>query len=377
MSPQQIRHHDASLHHLIKLYNKNVLSGVFGVIAGASLIAFFYATNLNSELIYYWYSGLLFMALTRYVVYKKYITHTFTDREYLVAIYLCVLVTGIGWALIPFLFLDVTNSTEMLFTLFALGGISAGAIATMTGFNLLGFLYISITLLPAISHFINSTSTLAIEISIGMVLYYLFILITYFKISNSARDNIQSSIKSSHNEKIVRQLINSSVDGIISLDKNGRVLDWNKMAENLFDCSRENALHSDIQSLISLGPGCKLFHDLENFTDSAKQRRELVEYKKPGGKNLTLEFILQPVSTSEDLFFSLNIHDISLQMEKDRVITEAEARARNLLNLVDTGIIELTLDGSISFINDTALNITGYKHEELIEQNFHSRQSSP
>ncbi len=363
---------DERLHQLIALYNRNVYSGVFGVIAGSSFLAFFYAINETSPLIYFWYSGMILMALSRYIIYRLYaVAHYFTDPQYLTAIYANILLTGLGWSLISLLFMNVYDATSLSFALLALGGLSAGAIATMTGFTRLGLLYISLTLLPALFSTFYSDSRLAHEIAVGVILFYIFIVATFYRISNSAIVNIQQSINASHNEKIIRQLVDSSVDGIVSLDKSGAVLDWNKTAQTLFGTTREQALGKNIQQLIQLPDSQNLFRSLDRFDDCSTQRREVVEYVNQQGDAYTLEFILQPVPTGDQLFFSLNIHDISLQMEKDRAIIEAEMRTRNLLNLVATGIIELDLNGDIVFINDTALKITGYAHQDLMHENFH------
>ncbi len=360
------------LHRLIALYNRNVVSGVFGIVAAASFLAFSYALNDIPSLFYLWYSSLILMALARYIIYRLYaVAHYFSDRQYLIAIYVVILLTGVDWSLLSILFLDVCDTTNLSFALLALVALSAGSIASMNGLTWLGLLYISLIVLPATLIILTSKIQMAHEIAFGMVMFYIFIVATFHRISHSAIINIQQSIDASHNEKIIRQLLDSSVDGIISLDRSGAVLDWNKTAQTLFGTAREQALGKPIQQLISLPDEQNLLQSLNTLNDYSTQRRQVVEYVNDQGKACTLEFILQPVPTGDRLFFSLNIHDISLQMEKDRAIIEAEMRTRNRLNLVATGIIELDLNGDIAFINDTALKITGYEKQDLLQQNFH------
>ncbi len=373
MSPQQIRiNQDSTLRELIRLYNKNAYSGVFGVIAGSSLVTYFYVFNSSSSIIFGWFVFQVVMALTRLFLLQAYRKHKFSsDHSYLKAVYLNIILTGTGWSVFPFLFFGSVNQAGELFSLLVLGAVASGALASMSSLTRLGIVYISLTLLPAFYYFSIISADFPAEMVLGILIYYLFIVFTFLKISSLARQNIRDSIQSSHNEKIIRQLIDSSVDGIVSLDKNGRVLEWNQIAEELFSYSRGQAINRYIQTLIPVLENSDIFSDLEKFTDDELQRREIFGIHNRHGDPLTLEFILQPVNTGHEIFFSLNIHDISLQVEKNRAKEQEEKRARKLLNLVDTGIIEINLEGQISFINDSALKITGFRYDELIEHDFH------
>ena len=82
---------------------------------------------------------------------------------------------------------------------------------------------------------------------------------------------------------------------------------------------------------------------------------------------------MRKVLSGQNSLFILNIHDLTEKVKNDKAIIEAEKKSRNLLNLVDTGIIELNIDGKMSFINDTALKLVGYQREELLEQQFHNK----
>ncbi|MEN8251731.1 MAG: PAS domain S-box protein, partial [Bacteroidota bacterium] len=361
------------LHLLIHLYNENAVAGVTGIIAVSSFLAFFYFESFSFTLVICWYLALLTLAAARFALYKIYQNgNVFSNEGYRKAIYINVALTALGWAFVSFAFLDFNNQPTFLITIIALFGLAAGSMTTLAGFTRLGILYISLSLLPllAMNHLYNEQ----IELSIGILIYYFFILSTNYRISKSTNKNIETSIQHYKSEKLIRHVIDSSVDSIISLNQQGKIIGWNRTAENILGWSSDEVLNLPVQSIIDLQDNNDIYENLESTTPQkfAERKRTLV-IKNKQKDELSVKIKLRQAMTGENSLFILNIHDLSEQVKKDRAIVEAEERSRNLLNLVDTGIIELNIDGNISFINDTALKIVGYQREELLGQLFHTK----
>ena len=361
------------LHQLIQLYNKNVYAGVIGVITGASFLAYFYLETAPYSLVLSWYLILILLSLTRLIIYKIYKSgNFFSDESYRKAIYYNILLTALGWAYISFIFVDFANQKILLISLMVLSAVSAGSMTTMAGFTRLGFAYISLSILPLLIMNQLYNKEIKIELSIGILIYLGFILSTNYRLSKSTQQNIGKSIQHLNNETLIRHVINSSVDPIISLDRDGKIIGWNKTAEVVLGWTDEEVLNLPIQSIIDLQNNNDLYENLEKpSSKKSVNRNKTVTIKNKFEIELIVEIKLRQALCGENSLFTLNIHDLTEQVKKDRAIVEAEARSRNLLNLVDTGIIELNINGNMSFINDTALKISGYKREELLGKRFH------
>ena len=66
MSPFMDEDNKENLHQLIKLYNKNIIAGVVGVVTASTLLTYFYLESTNFILLICWYISLLVLAFSRY-----------------------------------------------------------------------------------------------------------------------------------------------------------------------------------------------------------------------------------------------------------------------------------------------------------------------
>ncbi|MCK5664171.1 MAG: PAS domain S-box protein, partial [Thiotrichaceae bacterium] len=363
------------LHQLIQLYNKNVSSGVFGVITGASFLGYFYFQSAPFILVLNWYLVMISLALARYVIYKIYTRgQYFSDESYVKAIYFNVILTALGWAFISFTFLDFSDQKILLITLMALSALSAGSITTMAGFTNLGIIYICLSLFPLLIMNQLHDEGIKIELAIGVLVYLGFILTTNVRLSQATIQNISNTIRHLKSEKFTRHVINSSVDPIISINREAIIIDWNHAAEEVLGWKYDEVINLPIQSIIDLGHNNDFYENLESASsNSPLSRNKILTLKNKSNTELTVEIKFRQALSGKNSLFTINIHDLTEQVKKDNIIIEAEARSRNLLNLVNTGIIELDINGEIRFINDSALKITGYKRGELLGKHFHKK----
>jgi len=89
-----------------------------------------------------------------------------------------MLLVACGWALVPFLHLDFSHHLLVLVTFIALAAIAAGAYSTITGFALLGVVYISLTLLPLLVVTLLSNHPYKGALSIGILAFYLVVVVS-------------------------------------------------------------------------------------------------------------------------------------------------------------------------------------------------------
>lgn len=362
-------------HQLIEQFNRNLLSGVIGIIAAASFLTYFYIDHFYIPLVISWFGLMLILAVSRLVFYLLYKYNRIqTDDFYLRITTTTVLITAAGWAFIAFVFLDFGNFTILLITIMTLAALSAGSFASLSGFTLIGVIYISFTLLPLLIITITQGNALKVELSIAITLYYIIVVSSSIRISRITIQNIKNGLEISHSEEMIRHILDASIDAIITLDATGLIIGWNKTAQKILGWKKEDVFHQPVQELFKTDQLKRFFDDLSHITREVDcERRRILPIMDKHQNEKVVEFVIRPVVNGEGNLFTLSIQDLTEQIKLDQEIIEAEARLRSLLNSVDTGIIELTDQGNINFINDTALKILGYEREDISGESFQNR----
>ena len=363
---------DSHHHRLIEQYNTYLWSGVMGVMASISFLSYFYIHQVSNTLLTAWYCGLSLLVVLRLIAIYCYKHNKVNDPQYFSFIIINSVFTALGWSFVSFAFLDFNNSLTMMMTFITLFSLASGSSVTLSGFTRLGIVYISLIVLPMFINTLLRADTLRFELSLAIVLLYIITITMSLKSSRATNQNIRDAIKFSQDEKLIRQVIDKSVDAIISLDEKGRIIDWNQTAEQMLGWKKHQVLASPIETIIKLDDHPQFFANLEKVLhEPGSERRNILNIHDQNNEELVVQLVIRPVTTRENTFYTLNIHDLTVQIKKDKAIIQANTRARTLLNSVDTGIIELNPQGEITFINDTALNILGYQRNELLSQNFH------
>lgn len=365
----------AFLHQLLEQYNSNLLPGVAGVIAAAAFLTYFYIDFFPGTLVLIWFIFMLVMACSRIVTCLLYTQGKIkTDRNYLEFIFINLLLTASGWAFVSFTFLDFSDTTVLMISFITLSALAAGSMTTMAGLSRLSLLYISLIVVPLLITTALSSFYLKQELSVAIFIFYVIILSSTIRISRSTADNIKNSINSKHREDFISHIINASIDALITLDSNGRIVSWNSTAESMLGWSKMEVIKLPVSSIIDLKQHKHYFNELDTISDnSPAERRRTLSFNNKKQQELIAEFVIRQSPSESDRFFILQIHELTQQIKKDRALKQAEVHARTLLNSVNTGIIELELDGNMSFINDTALKILDFQYDELINQHFHQK----
>jgi len=365
-------------HQLLEQYNKNLMSGVSGVVVAVALLGFYYSEYYPAYLVLPIFTYLLLLALSRIASLKLYrLGYLSNDDIYRRVIIINLVLTAIGWALIPFTFLDFDNTPVVLISFITLAALAAGSMTTMAGFIRTNLFYISLILLPLMLVTLMSSSPIKMELGIATLLYYLVVTSSSIRLSKSITNNILDTIRFRQREMFIRNVLDSSIDAIISLDSHGNIIDWNTSAEKLLGWSRTEVLDQPVSEIVKLESDKPIFHDLDKLAEQDEPYRRCTgQISNRQNQQITVDVLLQAIRSDSGNIYTVDFHDLTEQMEKDRALIKAEQRSNELLNSVDSGIIQLDMQGNMTFINDTALRILGYDHAELIGQKFHAMLQS-
>ena len=369
------RNNHSSFHHqLLEQYNSNLMSGVAGVMVAVLLLGYYYSTLYPAHLILPVFSYLTVLALARIVTARLYRQGYISNVIiYIRIVVINLVLTALGWALISLLFLDFENTGVVLITFITMAALAAGSMNSMAGFVRTNLVYISLTLLPLMYMTLMSSSPIKMELGIASFLYYLVIGSSSIRLSRSINKNILDTIRFRQREAFIRSVLDNSIDAIVSLNGQGTIIDWNTTAEKLIGATRDEVLGRPITELINLGAENRMFQGLDELAESSEASRRCTSVlTNKRGEAVDVDILLQAVQTETGNIYTVDLHDLTEQIERDQALIKAEQRSQDLLNSVDSGIIQLDMDGSMTFINDTALSLLGYRHEELIDQDFHS-----
>ncbi|MEY2537729.1 MAG: hypothetical protein QOG67_1469 [Verrucomicrobiota bacterium] len=164
-----------------------------------------------------------------------------------------------------------------------------------------------------------------------------------------------------------RALLDSALDCIISMDANGRILEFNAAAERVFGYTRDQALGQELATLI-IPPALRerhrigLLHYLKTGEGPVIGRRLEVTAVRADGSEITVELAITALRVENKPVFTAYLRDIT-----DRNCgEEAIRRLAAIIESSDDAIITKDLNGCITSWNAAAERLFGYMPEEIM-----------
>jgi PAS domain S-box-containing protein len=180
-----------------------------------------------------------------------------------------------------------------------------------------------------------------------------------------------------HSEARKAAVLETALDAIISMDHDGKIIEWNPAAERIFGYSRELALGRDMSELIMP----KSTHEqhrkgLARFLQTGRGRmlghRTEMMALRANGAEFPVELTVTKIPGDGPPVFTSFVRDITERRRTEEALRKSEERFRLLVEGVeDYAIYMLDTHGRITTWNAGAERIEGYRAQEIIGRRFH------
>ncbi len=183
------------------------------------------------------------------------------------------------------------------------------------------------------------------------------------------------------NKSRLKAIIDTAIDGIITIDRNGIIETLNPAAAKIFGYHPEEIIGENIKVLMPEPDRSRHDDYILNYlrTGEAKiigKGREVLGKRKDGS---VFPFLLSisEVRLQDKLIFTGIVHDISGLKKAEAALRESENKINSIIQAAVDGIITIDTRGMIEMVNPSAAKLFGYKEEELIGKSVNVLMPEP
>jgi hypothetical protein len=184
-----------------------------------------------------------------------------------------------------------------------------------------------------------------------------------------------TSKNAQENESRLRAMMDTAVDGIVTIDSKGIIIAANKAVERLLGWSSDELIGTNVKILTPEPHRSKHDSYLERYLTTGEARiigqgRE-VEAVHKNGERIAIRLAIGHVKMKRDDFFVAFITDIRQRLNMEHALRENEEKFRSLITNIP-GVAYRCGDEShepVIFISDAVEGITGYPARDFIEPN--------
>jgi PAS domain S-box-containing protein len=175
-----------------------------------------------------------------------------------------------------------------------------------------------------------------------------------------------------------RAILDSSLDAVITMDHQGRVVEFNRAAERLFGYPEDAAIGQMLAELL-IPPALRERHHegLRRYLETGEsrivgQRVELTGLRADG-EEIPIELAVSRIEEADPPMFTGMIRDITTRLQAQNQREEARAQLEAILQGVADAVTAQGPDGRLLFANDAAVRTLGFgSTEELLSAPIHT-----
>ncbi len=163
-------------------------------------------------------------------------------------------------------------------------------------------------------------------------------------------------------ESRMKQLIASTLNAVVTVDRRGIVIQWNAQAEAIFGPKARDVIGNPLR---------QTFPALQDIIAGAFPTRRLeTTLRRANGEELAVEVLIDPVGTGEEETVTAFVRDISERKRAQADLEQREQRFRALVEKSWSGMALLDIELAFTYIGSSTLRLLGYTDEDLMRSSF-------
>ena len=180
--------------------------------------------------------------------------------------------------------------------------------------------------------------------------------------------NAQQELLESELQKCL--ILETALDGIISINQNGEIIDWNTQAEVIFGWKKEEVQRKKLSQVI-IPEAFKAKHEqgLKNYFKTGEGKvlgtRIELEGIRKNGELFPVELSINPMKIGDQTHFSGFVRDISERKQAVQDLTESEERFRLAMKGANDGLWDWDLITNQVYFSPRWKSMLGYKENEI------------
>jgi two-component system sensor kinase FixL len=196
---------------------------------------------------------------------------------------------------------------------------------------------------------------------------------------DAGRSEVEAALRRS--EERLRSIVESAVDGIITIDDRGLVQTFNPAAEHLFGYHAQRSGGTQRQYVdAEPGPRAARYLPVELPQHGPRQNhrhRTAVLGRRKNGTTFPLNLSVGEMVVEGKRNFTGILHDLSIRAAMDAALRKSEERLRSIVESAVDGIIVIDELGKVQSFNPAAERLFGYNANEVLGRNVKMLMPSP
>ncbi len=176
-----------------------------------------------------------------------------------------------------------------------------------------------------------------------------------------------------YKQQEVQMVIDSALDGVLTLDLHGTIINWNRKAEEIWGWTRREVegkklvdLFVNADDRMRIEEGLEYFEDKGEWIFSNKFLELPVRHKN--GPTLIVELSMSVLHMGDTIRYSVFVRDLTLRRKSEEAVRESESRFRTLVANLPGAVYRCLPDEkrTVHYISDAIQEISGYSSSEFI-----------
>jgi diguanylate cyclase (GGDEF)-like protein/PAS domain S-box-containing protein len=175
-------------------------------------------------------------------------------------------------------------------------------------------------------------------------------------------------------EALSRSILDSTHEAFISVDEEGRIVEWSSQAERDFGWPRAEVIGRPVAQTIIPDRDLEQYQPgLQRMLDGDRrmlgQRLELTVARRDGS-TFPVEMTFSPMQTAQGTLFNAFLRDISDRRRSEEALQQANQRFRSAFDDAAIGMAIVSPDGRWLRANRALAELTGYPLDQLVGMDF-------